>query len=69
MDGVSSISYMGISPEQAVALQSSIDRQSDLLERALTEGIKGVFNVHGPDGLVANYDRGKKTANLHGEPY
>ncbi|CRH85951.1 Uncharacterised protein [Chlamydia trachomatis] len=69
MDGVSSMSGMSISPEQAVALQSSIDRQSDLLERALTEGIKGVFNVHGPDGLVANYDRGKKTANLHGEPY
>ena len=63
------MSGMSISPEQAVALQSSIDRQSDLLERALAEGIKGVFNVYGPDGLVANYDRGKKTANLYGEPY
>lgn len=58
-----------ISPEQAIALQSSIERQNELLERALTEGIKGVFNVHGPDGLVANYDRGKKTANRHGERY
>lgn len=56
-----------ISPEQAIALQLSIERQNELLERALTEGIKGVFNVHGPDGLVANYDKGKKTAMRHGE--
>ena len=64
-----SIEGIAITSEQAIALQLSIDRQSDLLERALTEGIKGVFNVHGPDGLVANYDRGKKAANRHGERY
>lgn len=60
---------MGIATEQTVALQASIDRQSDLLERALTEGIKGVFNVYGKDGLVDSYDRGKKTLNRHGEKY
>ena len=51
------------------ALQASIDRNSEVLERALTEGIKGVFNVYGPDGLVASYDKGKKNANRHGEKY
>lgn len=60
---------MGIATEQTVALQASIDRQSDLLERALREGIKGVFNVYGKDGLVDSYDRGKKTLNRHGEKY
>lgn len=62
-DGVS------INPEQVTALQVSINRQNELLERALSEGIRGVFNVHGPDGLVANYDRGKKNAKRHGERY
>ena len=57
----------GMSAEQSAALQASIDRQSDLLERALTEGIKGVFNVYGPDGLVSSYDKGKKTLQRHGE--
>lgn len=57
---------MGFDPAQ---LQQSIDRQSDLLERALTEGIKGVFDVYGPNGLVASYDKGKKNATRHGERY
>ena len=57
---------MGFDPAQ---LQQSIDRQSDLLERALTEGIKGVFDVYGPNGLVASYDKGKKNTTRHGERY
>ena len=31
----------GMTPEQMVALQSSLDRNNELLERALTEGIRG----------------------------
>lgn len=69
-DGIASnVAAGGISTEQAAALQASIDRQNDLLERALTDGIKGVFDVHGPDGLVASYDKGKKMAQRHGERY
>lgn len=59
----------GMSAEQSAALQASIDRQSDLLERALTEGIRGVFAVNGPDGLVNTYDKGKRQALRHGQQY
>ena len=59
----------GISVDMAVALQASIDRQSDLLERALRQGIKGVFRVDGPDGLVNTYDKGKALATKHGQKY
>lgn len=67
LGGVDAGMVSGMSPEQMAALQASIDRQSDLLDRALTEGIKGVFNVYGPDGLVSSYDQGKKTLQRHGE--
>lgn len=59
----------GMSIEMVTSLQQSIDRQSDLLERALAEGIKGVFNVHGPHGLVRTYDQAKKEAQRHGMEY
>lgn len=59
----------GISVDLTAALKASLDRQSDLLERALTDGIKGVFDVYGKDGLIDSYDRGKKTVNRHGERY
>lgn len=50
-------------------LQASIDRQSELLERALRDGIKGVFDVYGRNGLIDSYDRGKKTMTRYGEKY
>ncbi|MBO4499232.1 MAG: phage tail tape measure protein [Bacteroidaceae bacterium] len=59
----------GMSMEMAASLQQSIDRQSDLLERALTDGIKGVFSVYGKGGLVDSYDTGKKTVTRYGENY
>ena len=59
----------GFTPEQAAAFQSSLDRNNELLERALTEGIKGVFNVYGKNGLIDSYDTGKKTVTRHGERY
>ena len=58
-----------IGAEQLAAFQSSLDRNNELLDRALTNGIKGVFGIYGPDGLVATYDKGKKTAARHGEKY
>lgn len=62
-------SYGNMTPEQMAALQRSLDLSNELLERALAEGIQGVFNVHGPDGLVNTYDKGKKEALRHGERY
>jgi len=59
----------GLSPEQMMALQASIDRQSDLLERAMTDGIHAYFDVYGRGGLIDSYDTGKKTVNSHGERY
>ena len=51
------------------SLQASLDRNSDVLERALRDGFKGVFDIHGKGGLVDSYDRGKKEAKRHGEKY
>ena len=65
-NGESAIDNYGFDP---VAMKDSIDKNNDLLERALTEGIKGVFDVYGPNGLVASYDKGKKNATRHGERY
>lgn len=59
----------GLSAEQTLALQASIDRNSDVLERALREGFKGVFNIYGKGGLVDSYDTGKKAVTRHGERY
>ena len=59
----------GMTVEMAASLQVSIDRNNELLERALNEGIKGVFDVHGPGGLVNTYDTAKKEAVRHGERY
>lgn len=62
-------SYAGYSMEQMAAMQSSLDRQNDLLEQLLTKGVKGYFDVYGKNGLVDSYDRGKKTVMRHGEKY
>ena len=59
----------GSSDATAAALQASLDRNSEVLERALRDGIKGVFDVYGKGGLVDSYDRGKKQVNRHGERY
>lgn len=51
------------------SLQASLDRNSEIMEKAVSKGIKGVFNVYGKDGLIDSYDRGKKSANRYGEKY
>ena len=59
----------GFGAEQMAAFQTSLDRNNELLERALTNGIKGVFGVYGPDGIVNAYDTGKKKLQRHGVDY
>ena len=66
-DGGTSASGSG--SNATAALQASLDRNSEVLERALRDGIKGIFNVYGKGGLVDSYDRGKKQVNRHGEKY
>ena len=51
------------------ALQASLDRNTEVMQKAVEHGIKGVFNVYGKDGLIDSYDRGKKNANRYGERY
>lgn len=64
-----STSAGGSGSDATAALQASLDRNSEVLERALRDGIKGVFDVYGKGGLVDSYDRGKKQVNRHGEKY
>lgn len=59
----------GMGTEQMAAFQSSLDRNNELLERALTEGIHARFDVYGKGGLIDSYDTGKKTVARHGEKY
>ena len=59
----------GMGAEQMSAFQSSLDRNNELLERALTEGIHARFDVYGKGGLIDSYDTGKKTVSRHGERY
>jgi hypothetical protein len=55
--------------EMMAAYQQSLDRNNELLERALTEGIHARFDVYGKGGLVDSYDTGKKNVTRHGEKY
>ena len=59
----------GMSIEMLASLQASIDRQSDLLENALTNGIKAVNKWTGSDGIPAMYNKMQKEAQRHGEKY
>ena len=59
----------GMGGEQMAAFQSSLDRNNELLDRALTEGIHAHFDVYGKGGLIDSYDQGKKTVSRHGEKY
>lgn len=62
-------SAAGMTMEMATSLQASIDRNSEVLERAMAEGFKGVFVINGKGGLVDSYDKGKKEALRHGQKY
>ena len=65
----SDISDMLSGNSMIAALQASLDRNSEVMEKAVSSGIKGVFNVYGKDGLIDSYDKGKKNAYRHGEKY
>lgn len=51
------------------ALKSSLDRNSEVLERALREGFRGVFDVYGKGGLIDSYDSGKKIVSRYGQKF
>jgi hypothetical protein len=59
----------GMSIKMLASLQTSIDRQSDLLESALVNGIKAVNKWTGSDGIPAMYNKMQKEAQRHGEKY
>ncbi len=59
----------GMSPEQMMAFQQSLDRNSEVMERMLEQGVKAVVSPFGPDGIVNGYDKYKKEAQLYGEKY
>lgn len=59
----------GMTPEQMMAFQMSLDRNNELLERALTNGIKAVNKWDGPDGIPNMYNRMEKEARRHGVKY
>lgn len=62
-------SELSLSSNVLVALQASLDRNSEVMEKAVSDGIKGVFDIYGKGGLVDSYDKGKKNVNRHGEKY
>ena len=59
----------GMSTEMLASLQASIDRQSDLLEHAIQNGIKAVNKWTGPDGIPNMVNEYNKKAARHGEKY
>lgn len=65
----SGTSEMSLGSDVLAALQASLDRNSEIMEKAVSDGIKGVFDIYGKGGLVDSYDKGKKNASRHGEKY
>lgn len=55
--------------DMLAAIQASLDRNSEVMEKAVSNGIKGVFNVYGKGGIIDSYDTGKKNVERYGEKY
>lgn len=55
--------------DMLAAIQASLDRNSEVMEKAVRNGIKGVFNVYGKGGIIESYDTGKKNVGRYGEKY
>ncbi len=55
--------------DMLAAIQASLDRNSEVMEQAVSKGIKGVFNVYGKGGIIDSYDTGKKNVERYGEKY
>ena len=55
--------------DMLAAIQASLDRNSEVMEKAVSNGIKGVFNVYGKGGIIDSYDTGKKNVGRYGEKY
>ncbi|MBQ8712997.1 MAG: phage tail tape measure protein [Prevotella sp.] len=70
LDGPAVESGMGgMTTEQMAAFQTSLDRNNELLERALSQGFKAIVSPYGPDGIVNGYDKYKKEALRQGVKY
>ena len=59
----------GLSAEQMAAFTAALDRNNELWERVLDEGIEAFVSPYGPRGIVNGYDTAKKEALSHGERY
>lgn len=55
--------------DMLAAIQASLDRNSEVMEKAVSNGIKGVFNVYGKGGIIDSYDTGKKNVERYGGKY
>lgn len=55
--------------DMLAAIQASLDRNSEVMEKAVRNGIKGVFNVYGKGGIIDSYDTGKKNVGRYREKY
>ena len=59
----------GMNMDVMVSMQETNSRLADLLEQALTNGIKAVNKWDGPDGIPNMYNKYQKEAQRHGEKY
>lgn len=59
----------GMSAEMMTSMLETNSRLADLLESALTNGIKAVNKWTGSDGIPAMYNKMQKEAQRHGEKY
>jgi hypothetical protein len=59
----------GFTPEMAMSMQASLDRNSEVMEQIAANGIEAFVSPYGPRGVVAGYDKAKREAMRHGEKY
>ena len=67
--GVGGEGDTGMNMDVMVSMQETNSRLADLLEQALTNGIKAVNKWDGPDGIPNMYNKYQKEAQRHGEKY
>ena len=59
----------GVTADQMLAFQSSLDRNSAIMERLAEEGIEAFVSPYGKRGIVNGYDHYKKEATRQGVKY
>lgn len=61
--------YGGMTADQLLAFQASLDRNSAIMERLAEEGIEAFVSPYGKRGIVNGYDHYKKEAQRQGVKY